>query len=231
MKRSLFDIAVDSAALLLAAASLAFAPDASAQLKLPAGLTASSAALGAGTTVESFAAAPAEADEPVRRATPEQLRLRNAAIIAGGVLLVGAYGAAKWWEDGFTGDFRTINEGWFDQNTDYGGADKLGHAFSAYVGTRVVTRAFEAVGNEPEPARQLAAWSTLGVMMGIEVLDGYSKRYRFSWQDAAMNVLGVGIGYLSERNQALDNLLDFRLLYKKSSGASFDPAGDYSGQT
>ena len=97
-------------------------------------------------------------------------------------------------------------------------------------GTRVVTRAFEALGNEPAAAQRLAAWSTLAVMLGIEVLDGYSKRYSFSWEDAAMNVVGVGLGYLMERNRDLDNLLDLRLLYKKS-GSSFDPAGDYSGQT
>ena len=207
----------DGTALLLTVVCLAFAPAAAAQLKPPAGLTVSSAALGAGTAAaEPFAAAPAEDSGPAPRVTPEQLRLRNAAVIAGGVLLVGAYGAAKWWDDGFTGDFRTANEGWFGQNTESGGADKLGHAFSAYVGTRVVTRAFEALGNEPAPAQRLAAWSTLAVMLGIEVLDGYSKRYSFSWQDAAMNVVGVGLGYLMERNRDVDNLLDFRLLYKKS---------------
>lgn len=163
--------------------------------------------------------------------TSEQLRLRNAAVIGGGVLLVAAYGAAKWWQDGFTGDFRTQKEGWFSQNTSSGGADKLGHAFSAYVGTRLVAQAFNAVGNEPEPARRLAAWSTLAVMLGIEVLDGYSKKYTFSREDALMDVVGVGIGYLMERNRELDNLLDFRLRYRKSEGSSFDPAGDYSGQT
>ena len=123
------------------------------------------------------------------------------------------------------------NEGWFGQNTSSGGADKLGHAFSAYVGTRVVTQAFEALGNAPEPARRLAAWSTLAVMLGIEILDGYSRQYRFSPEDAVMDVVGVGLGYLLERNRKLDNLVDFRLLYRKSESSSFDPAGDYSGQT
>lgn len=46
-----------------------------------------------------------------------------------------------------------------------------------------------------------------------------------------MNVLGIGFGYLMERNRDLDNLLDFRLLYRKSGDSAFDPAGDYSGQT
>jgi predicted lipoprotein DUF2279 len=170
-------------------------------------------------------------DQRSDRPTPAQLRLRNAVVIGGGIALVGAYGAAKWWDEGFTGDFRTAKEGWFGQNTSSGGADKLGHVFSAYFGTRVVTRAFEAIGNEPAPARWLAAASTFAVMLGIEIADGYSKEYRFSGEDVVMNLVGMGLGYVLERNHALDNLLDFRLLYRKSDYSSFDPVGDYSGQT
>jgi len=217
---------------MLVAACVTGALDAAAQLRLPSARSPEALAVaGTATGVEQAAVAPSEETRQADRPTAEQLRLKNAAVIGGGILLVGAYGAAKWWQDGFTGDFRTQNEGWFGQNTSSGGADKLGHAFSAYVGTRLVAQAFEALGNEPEPARRLAAWSTLGVMIGIEVLDGYSKQYRFSGEDALMNVVGVGLGYLMERNRELDNLLDFRLLYRKSDSSSFDPAGDYSGQT
>lgn len=206
--------------------------DAAAQLRPPPTPATEAYAIAesaAGT--EQSDAARSGGGEPAVRITPEQLRLRNALVIGGGVLLVGAYGRAKWWHDGFTGDFRTVKEGWFGQNTSSGGADKLGHAFSAYVGTRVITQAFEALGNAPEPARRLAAWSTLAVMLGIEILDGYSRQYRFSREDAVMDVVGVGLGYLLERNRELDNLVDFRLLYRKSESSSFDPAGDYSGQT
>jgi hypothetical protein len=223
---------IEAVWLMVAVACMAGAPLAAAQLRPPQSpfpgdyvFAASSASAG-----EPEAQRPEEPDQTTR-VTPEQLRLRNAAVIGGGILLVGAYGAAKWWQDGFTGDFRTQKEGWFGQNTSSGGADKLGHVFSAYVGTRLVAQAFNAIGNEPEPARRLAAWSTLAVMLGIEVLDGYSKRYTFSREDALMDVVGVGIGYLMERNRELDNLLDFRLLYRKSEESSFDPAGDYSGQT
>jgi hypothetical protein len=162
---------------------------------------------------------------------PGDLRLRNAALIAGGALLVGAYGKAKWWDEGFTGRFRTENEHWFGQNTRSGGADKLGHAFSAYAGTRLLTRGFEVAGNEPRQALNLGFWSTLGIMTAIEVADGYSRQYRFSPHDAIMNVVGAGVGYLMERNPDLDRLVDLRLLYKTSQNSSFDPAGDYSGQT
>ena len=216
---------------MLVAAGVSVTPDAAAQLRIPAQTLPKVDWLVAATgESEHNVTAPIESDR-AEALSDDQMRLRNAAVIGAGIVLVGAYGTAKWWQDGFTGDFRTQSEGWFGRNTMSGGADKLGHAFSAYAGTRLVTQAFEALGNQPEAARRLAAWSTLGIMLGIEVLDGYSKRYRFSAEDALMNVVGVGIGYLLERNRDLDRLLDLRLLYRKSDGSSFDPFGDYSGQT
>jgi hypothetical protein len=187
-----------------------------------------------------FAAAPyatQEAADSENRAqkkprfAPESLGYRNAAVIGGAVLAMAVYGKINWWEDGFTGNFRTANEGWFGQNTYAGGADKLGHAFFAYAGTRLLTRGFEFIGNQPEPAAKLGFWTTLGIMTAIEVADGYSKQYRFSAQDAAMNVIGAGIGYLMQRHPDLDRLIDLRLHYKPSANSNFSPGGDYSGQT
>jgi uncharacterized membrane protein len=188
-----------------------------------------------------FAAAPYQADsialdseaqqQRESRPVPENLSLRNAALIGGSVLAMTAYGMAKWWDDGFTGKFRAANEGWFGQNTHAGGADKLGHAFFAYTGTRLLTGGFELIGNEPRRALTFGFWTTLGIMTAIEVADGYSKQYRFSPQDAIMNVIGAGIGYLMERNPDLDRLVDLRLHYRSSAHSNFDPGGDYSGQT
>lgn len=159
------------------------------------------------------------------------LWLKNALIIGAGSALVGYYGLQQWWEDGFAGQFRTEKEGWFGQGTDYGGADKLGHGFFAYTTARLMSGAFAAVGNPAGRARQLGAWSALGVMMGVEILDGYSKKYRFSGEDALMNLAGVGMAYAMETHPSLDRLLDIRLLYRPSPGSGFEPGGDYSGQT
>jgi len=162
---------------------------------------------------------------------PDDLRARNALLVSSGVLLVATYGLAKWWDEGFTGSFDSANEGWFGANTYAGGADKLGHAMFAYAGTRLLTSGFELVGNDRQTARRLGFWSTLGVMTAIEIADGFSKQYKFSAQDAVANAVGAGLGYLMETNPTLDGLVDFRLLYRTSSNSSFDPAGDYSGQT
>lgn len=65
-------------------------------------------------------------------------RFRTAPLVAASVGLTAAYGKAPWWQDGFTGQFKTVNEGWFGQGTAHGGADKLGHAMVSYTGTRLV---------------------------------------------------------------------------------------------
>ena len=205
-------------------------PPAGAQLRLPR--TQEAVVLAAALPEDvSLGASVTDIQQPPFSLLPGDLHLRNAALIAGGAMLVGAYGMNKWWDDGFTGKFRSTDEGWFGQNTSSGGADKLGHAFFAYAGTRLLTRGFEAVGNQPDHAMKLGFWSALGVMTAIEVADSYSKRYRFSAQDTVMNLAGAGIGYVMESYPDLDRLIDLRFQYRPSAGSSYDPAGDYSGQT
>ncbi len=161
---------------------------------------------------------------------PLDLRLRNAAIIGTGTALLAAYGQTHWWQAGFGGGFKTTNEGWFGRGTEYGGTDKLGHMYSNYASVRLLTPLFEAAGNSRESSVALAGWTTAGLFVGVEVLDGFSRRYRFSPQDAVMNVLGAGLGVALELRPELDEKFDFRIAYRRSPGSRFDPFGDYSGQ-
>lgn len=163
----------------------------------------------------------------------DSVHRRNLALIASEALLIGWYGKTNWWQEGFTREFRTVDEGWFGQRTYAGGADKVGHFYANYVTSRVVARAFMWAGNDRDHSVTLGALTTLGAMMAVEVLDGYSKRWHFSREDAVMNLLGAGTAVLMERNPALDRLLDLRMHYKASAsnGHNFDPFGDYAGQT
>lgn len=214
-----------------AAGCVIWAVRAEAQLRLSSVPYADGYTLAASTADPVPSTVPPDVEQQRSGPTPDELRLRNAGLIGAGALLVGAYGMVKWWNDGFTGEFRTEDEGWFGQGTKYGGADKLGHAFFAYGGTRLYSEAFAAAGNDPGRARVLGFWTTLAITTAVEVLDGYSRQYRFSSQDAAMNLVGAGLGFLMERHPGLDRLVDFRLQYKRSSGSDWDPGGDYSGQT
>ena len=159
------------------------------------------------------------------------MRQRSAGLIAAHTLALGLYGGTKWWDQGFSGRFRSENEGWFGKNTYAGVADKLGHFYINYASTRLFARAFEWAGNSSGDALALAAWTTAGTYAAVEVIDGFSKEWRFSKEDAAINLLGVGAALLLEKKPELDRVLDLRVHYWPSAGRRFDPFGDYSGQT
>lgn len=161
---------------------------------------------------------------------PPNLRLRNALIIGTGATLVTAYGLSKWWQSGFGGGFKTTNEGWFSRNTESGGADKLGHLYFNYGAVRLLTPLFEGAGNSRDASVSLAAWTTVGIFAGVEVADGFSRRWKFSPQDAIMNVAGTALGVVLETHPELDEIFDFRVAYRPSRGSGFNPFGDYSGQ-
>jgi hypothetical protein len=184
-----------------------------------------------GVVSESSPAATVRAEGP----DPRVPRWKNAAVVGGIGLTVGVYGMTAWWDEGFSGSFRTESEGWFGKNTYAGGADKLGHAFFTYTGGRMLTRGFEALGNDNGRSRRLAMWTSLAVMGGVEVVDGFSNEFRFSVEDVVSNAAGAVFAFLMERDPRLDALLDFRLLYRRSDDAKRvgeqDPISDYSGQT
>jgi len=158
-------------------------------------------------------------------------RLRTAALMTatiGGTL---AYGRAKWWKDGFGGGFKTAREGWFGQDTRYGGADKLGHAMFAYAGSQLLTQSFEWAGHDSNTALKLGLWTAVGTLMGVELIDGFSRKWRFSKEDAVANLAGGALAYVMERNPELDALMDLRIQYSSpSEGGKFDPFGNYSSQ-
>jgi hypothetical protein len=159
------------------------------------------------------------------------LQRRNSLIIAGGAAIVAAYGFHNWWDSGFGGGFDSANEGWFGADTDFGGADKLGHLYGNYAGVRLLTPLFELAGNGRAASVSLALWSTLGVYTAVEVIDGFSRKWQFSAQDALANAAGAALGYALETHPEYDTILDLRIDYRRSPRSpDFDPFGDYAAQ-
>jgi hypothetical protein len=171
---------------------------------------------------------------PTAGRTDSSVRFRTAGVLVAGVGTTLAYGRAKWWNDGFSGGFKATREGWFGRGTDHGGADKLGHAMFTYAGTRLATRAFEWAGNDTDRALRLGVMTAVGTMIGVELIDGFSQKWRFSHEDAVANLAGGALGWWLERDRAADALIDVRIQYSRSTGPQgrrqFEPLGDYSGQ-
>jgi len=164
----------------------------------------------------------------------QQKQFRTGLLISGLTLSTALYGYISWW-DKSASTFRVRHEGWFGADTPNGGADKLGHAFSFYVSTRLMTTGFQWAGHNRKEAAQLAGLTSGVLSLGVEIMDGFTEEYGFSTEDLIMNLSGIGLGAVLESYPQWDDLVDIRIKYWPSDDArrlqDYDPVADYSGQT
>ena len=134
--------------------------------------------------------APASAPAP-----PKLFDTKTTLFSAGVLVAVPILGYFAWWNTGHTGTFQIAHEGWFEEETYAGGADKASHIFFSYLATLGFQSAYRSFGKTPAQARALAFG--LAVVSGflVEIGDGFS-RYQFSWQDATANVIGASVATL-----------------------------------
>ncbi len=169
-------------------------------------------------------------------ADQQDLDRRTRLLIGAGVGATYLYGLKSWWGDGFEGRFKAEREGWFGRDTAHGGQDKLGHYMFTYAGARLLTWGLESLGHDREKAIWLGAATAFATLSGIEMIDGFAKKWSFSPEDFLMNTAGAAAAVLLERNPKLDRMFDFRIHYSASTRQdgtrrSWEPISDYAGQT
>ena len=111
----------------------------------------------------------------------------------------------------WTGEFATIDEGWFGKDTYAGGADKLGHAYTDFVFVRGIYSIYRA-HNYEHMESTLYSWlfgSSLRTIM--EVADGYTT-YRTSYGDLAFNMIGSTLSSLL-LIRAYYDILSFMIIF------------------
>ena len=93
-----------------------------------------------------------------------------------------------WYADFDRSSFRTIND-----NNEWQQMDKLGHVFASYQLGRLGASSLNWAGVSDKD--QLIYGSTLGFtfLTAVEVLDGFSKEWGFSWGDILANASGTGL--------------------------------------
>lgn len=93
-----------------------------------------------------------------------------------------------WYQQYNTGAFHTFNDNdeWFQM-------DKYGHVLSTYQTARLMMNAMQWAGYNKKQKIAIGGLSGFAYMTAIEVMDGYSKGWGFSWGDMASNALGSGI--------------------------------------
>ncbi|WP_417200408.1 DUF2279 domain-containing protein [Bizionia sp.] len=115
---------------------------------------------------------------------------RNAVIISEAALGTVSLLALNqlWYADYPRSNFHTL-----DDNSEWLQMDKLGHVYSAYQLGRVGAHILNWSGVSKKD--QLVYGGTLGFtfLTAVEVLDGFSDEWGFSWGDMAANAAGTGL--------------------------------------
>ena len=163
---------------------------------------------------------------------------RNAVIIAessiAGITLLGLN--QLWYADFKRSKFHTIND-----NNEWLQMDKMGHVFTSYQlgknGAQLLN--WSGVGEKD----QLIYGATLGFgfLTTVEVLDGFSKEWGFSWGDILANAAGTGL-YIGQELLWNEQRIALKFSFHQSKYASLRPdklgenfleqiLKDYNGQT
>ncbi|NRD21128.1 DUF2279 domain-containing protein [Winogradskyella eckloniae] len=163
---------------------------------------------------------------------------RNTVVISESVLasatLIGLN--QLWYADYPRSSFKTINdsEEWLQM-------DKMGHVFSSYQLGRLGANSLEWAGVSEK--NQLIYGSTIGFgfLTAVEVLDGFSEEWGFSWTDMAANTAGTGL-YLGQELLWKEQRIILKYSFHRTAFAQQRPntlgngiteefLKDYNGQT
>ena len=119
--------------------------------------------------------------------------------------------------------------------------DKYGHVYTNYQCSRMMVNAFKWAGFNKKQQRYIGGTLGFGYMTAIEIMDGYSSGWGFSWGDMAANTLGTTFS-LGQFGLWNEQRIHIKFSYMKSGYAKYNSGllgetnteqvlKDYNGQT
>lgn len=129
----------------------------------------------------------------------------------------------------------------FNDNAQWNQVDKVGHFYTAYQLSSIGKQIFLWTNMSEKKSAIWGSVMSQAMMIPIEVLDGFSVEYGFSWGDIAANLLGSGF-FLSQellgngqkiRTKFSFHRTDYAPLRPEVLGSGFfeELIKDYNGQT
>ena len=129
----------------------------------------------------------------------------------------------------------------FDDFGNWGNVDKYGHSYSAYQLSKLSSDFYRWAGVPKKKSAIIGSLVGLSYQSTLEVFDGFSNGYGFSWGDMLFNTLGSGI-YLSQEWAWSEQKLIPKYSYHPTNFAALRPEilgsnqaerflKDYNGQT
>jgi uncharacterized protein YfiM (DUF2279 family) len=151
-----------------------------------------------------------------------------------GISLVGL--DQLWYSDFDRSKFHTVND-----NNEWLQMDKMGHVFTAYQLGSVGADVLKWSGVNKKNQLLYGATLGFGFLTAVEVLDGYSKEWGFSWGDFAANGIGTGL-YIGQELLWNEQRINLKYSFHQTKYASLNPdklgsglleevLKDYNGQT
>lgn len=154
--------------------------------------------------------ADAMSSECASEITPGEKRTKSLIVNAAGIGAVTVWGVSQW--DYFSRKPHAESEGWFSNDTDHGGADKLGHFYTSYATSHGLSYLYERWCFDKDDAALYGALSSLAIWGYMELGDAFSS-YGASYEDLVMNTLGSFAGYYLYKHPDLARKLDLRWEY------------------
>lgn len=141
-----------------------------------------------------------------------------------------------WYADYERSHFKTIND-----SNEWLQMDKLGHVFSSYQIGRFGANSLNWAGVSKRDQLLYGATLGLGFLTAVEIMDGFSEGWGFSWSDMAANTLGAGI-YIGQELLWEEQRISLKYSFHRTSFAQQRPdvlgngfyeelLKDYNGQT
>lgn len=107
-------------------------------------------------------------------------------------VMTGAY--FLWYKNSMSGEFQ-----FFDDSKEWLLMDKFGHFTTAFVVANASAKCYQWTGIEDLKSAKIGALQSFVFLTSLEIFDGFSSGYGFSWTDMGFNALGVGTYYLNQR--------------------------------
>lgn len=157
----------------------------------------------------------AQTDSTKKFKTRKLILASGTSVFAAGSLI----GLNQAWYSAYnTGSFHFFND-----NKEWLQIDKLGHSYSTYQSGRLMIDAFKWAGFSKK--QQLIFGGGIGYlyMSAIEVMDGFSRGWGYSWGDQLCNTIGTAAA-ISQAALWDEQRIKFKFSYQKSGFAKYNPS-------
>jgi hypothetical protein len=129
----------------------------------------------------------------------------------------------------------------FNDNAEWQKQDKLGHIGTAYYLSNWMGKVFSYAGYDNKKSALLGTLTGYGFQLTIEVFDGFSDQWGFSYGDLTANTIGAGLYYFQQVKWE-DQRIKYKFSYHPTDYPQYNPSllgenfsqqifKDYNGQT